>query len=36
LQYIKGDGGIVVMEDGSEINVSRRKKDDLLNALMQG
>lgn len=31
--YIKGEGGIVKMEDGSEIDVSRRKKEDFLKAL---
>lgn len=32
-QYIKGDGGYVILEDGSEIQVSRRKKEGLLIAL---
>lgn len=31
--YIKGEGGIAVMEDGSEIDVSRRRKDEFINAL---
>jgi two-component system LytT family response regulator len=31
--YIKGEGGIVKMEDGSEIDVSRRRKDDFLKML---
>lgn len=31
--YIKGEGGIVKMEDGSEIDVSRRKKEDFIKAL---
>lgn len=31
--YIKGEGGIVKMEDGSEIDVSRRRKDEFLKAL---
>ena len=31
--YIKGEGGIVKMEDGSEIDVSRRRKEDFLKAL---
>jgi two-component system LytT family response regulator len=31
--YKKGEGGIVKMEDGSEIEVSRRRKDDFLIAL---
>jgi len=29
-QYIKGEGGIVVLEDGTELEVSRRKKDNFL------
>ncbi len=29
-EYIKGEGGIIVMEDNSEVNVSRRKKDEFL------
>ena len=33
-QYINGDGGSVVMADGSTVEVSRRKKDELL-AIMQ-
>lgn len=37
LQYIKkykkGEGGLITMEDGSRIEVSRRKKDDFLRAL---
>lgn len=28
--YAKGDGGIVTMIDGTEVDVSRRKKDDFL------
>ncbi len=32
-KYIKGDGGSVIMEDGSELLVSRRRKDDFLEAL---
>ncbi len=28
-KYIKGEGGVVVMEDGSEIPVSRRRKDEF-------
>ncbi|HLX93640.1 MAG TPA: LytTR family DNA-binding domain-containing protein [Puia sp.] len=31
--YIKGEGGIVKMEDGSSIDVSRRRKDEFLKAL---
>jgi two-component system LytT family response regulator len=29
-KYIRGDGGQVVMTNGTEIEVSRRKKDDLM------
>ncbi len=32
-KYKKGDGGIVTMEDGTEIEVSRRRKDDFLKVL---
>ncbi len=32
-KYIKGDGGYVVMIDGSSVEVSRRKKNDLINKL---
>ncbi len=31
--YKKGDGGIAVMVDGSEIPISRRKKDEFLDRL---
>lgn len=30
-QYIKGEGGIVILQDGTEIDVSRRRKQDFLN-----
>ena len=33
-KYIKGKGGYVIMRDGSHVDVSVRKKDDLLNKLM--
>ena len=33
-KYIKGKGGYVIMNDGSHVDVSVRKKDDLLNRLM--
>jgi len=33
--YNKGKGGFVVMEDGSEIEVSTRRKDEFLKKLMQ-
>ncbi len=32
-QYVRGDGGYVVMSDGSHINVSRNKKKNLLKYL---
>ena len=32
-KYIKGDGGYVVMSDGESVEVSRRKKNELLNKL---
>lgn len=31
--YVKGEGGIVIMQDGSEIDVSRRRKEEFLKAL---
>ncbi len=34
-QYIKGEGGIVVLEDGSELEVSRRKKENFLRLIGQ-
>lgn len=33
MKYIKGDGGWIVMSDGSKVEVSRRKKDILLQFL---
>ena len=33
-KYINGDGGSVVMADGSTVEVSRRKKEELLNMMM--
>jgi two-component system, LytTR family, response regulator len=30
-KYIRGDGGIIVMEDGTSIALSRNKKDEFLN-----
>ena len=32
-KYIKGDGGQLIMSDGTEIEVSRRKKDELKEIL---
>ena len=34
-RYIKGDGGTIIMVDGSEVEVSRRRKEDFLR-LMTG
>lgn len=33
-QYIKGDGGTVIMSDGSEVEISRRKKEIFLKSMM--
>jgi two-component system LytT family response regulator len=32
-KYIKGDGGQVIMNDGSEVEVSRRRKEEFLSGL---
>jgi len=32
-RYIKGDGGQIEMQDGTYINISRRKKEDFLKAM---
>lgn len=32
-QYIKGEGGYVIMEDNSQVEVSRRRKDEFVTAL---
>jgi len=32
-KYVRGEGGILWMSDGSEIEVSRRKKEDVVEAL---
>jgi two-component system LytT family response regulator len=32
-RYIKGEGGTVVMEDGTQLEVARRRKEGLINAL---
>lgn len=34
-QYIRGAGGVVVMSNGMELDVSRRKKDDFLKRINQ-
>lgn len=33
VKYIRGEGGILVLNDGSEVDVSRRKKEELLERL---
>ena len=33
-KYVKGKGGYVIMKDGSHVDVSVRKKDELLSRLM--
>lgn len=35
-KYVKGEGGYLVMSDGSNIDVSRSKKDSLLKKLLPG
>lgn len=32
-KYIKGEGGTIVMEDGSIVELSRRRKDDFFRVL---
>ncbi|MFN3382424.1 MAG: LytR/AlgR family response regulator transcription factor, partial [Runella zeae] len=32
-KYIKGEGGIIVMNDDTQIEVARRRKEDFLNEL---
>ena len=32
-KYVKGEGGTVTMEDGTEIDVSRRRKEEFLASL---
>lgn len=34
-RYKKGEGGSVIMEDGAELEVSRRRKEDFMNALQR-
>jgi two-component system LytT family response regulator len=34
-QFIREDGGILVMEDGSKIEVSRRRKEALMEVLLK-
>ena len=33
-KYVKGEGGYLVMSDGSTIDVSRNKKDELIRKLV--
>jgi len=33
LRYKRGEGGTVILEDGSEVEVSRRRKDDFLRIM---
>jgi two-component system LytT family response regulator len=35
-RYIKGEGGYLIMNDGSHIDVSRSKKELLLKKLLPG
>ncbi len=32
-RYVKGDGGYIVLDNGDHLNVSRSRKDDLLNRI---
>ncbi|PWT78255.1 MAG: hypothetical protein C5B59_02200 [Bacteroidetes bacterium] len=32
-KYIRGEGGRVIMENGDEVDVSRRKKEDFLKMI---
>ena len=34
VKYVKGKGGYVIMKDGSNVDVSVRKKDKFLKRLM--
>jgi len=33
-KYVKGEGGSVIMEDGTEVEVSRRRKEGLMSILL--
>ncbi len=35
-KYVKGEGGYLVMSDGSSVDVSRSRKEDLLRKLLPG
>jgi two-component system LytT family response regulator len=32
-KYVRGDGGKAIMENGDEIDVSRRRKDEFLRLI---
>ncbi|WP_225872596.1 LytR/AlgR family response regulator transcription factor [Pedobacter frigoris] len=34
--YVKSDGGYIAMEDGSQVPISRQKKDEVLSRVMKG
>jgi two-component system, LytTR family, response regulator len=34
-RYVKGEGGSVILDDGSEVEVARRRKEELLAVLLQ-
>jgi len=34
-RYIKGEGGTVILEDGTQLEVARRRKDDFLKRITQ-
>lgn len=36
IRYLKEDGGYVVMKDGAQVPVSRRKKNEILKMLLNG
>jgi hypothetical protein len=33
VKYTKGEGGTVTMEEGAELDISRRRKDEFLETL---
>ena len=35
-KYVRGDGGYLVLSDGTHLNVSRSRKDKLIDALKGG
>ena len=34
-KYVKGEGGYIIMSDGSNIDVSRSRKESVLKRLIQ-